>query len=75
MCHCEDRAKECNNIQGCTDCNPGWEGDQCLNNTDECAQPDICPDNSQVRPNFIKLLHLYEYVYDIIENKGNKPIC
>ena len=48
MCHCEDKAKTCDNILGCTDCNPGWTGDQCRDNINECNQTDACPDNSDV---------------------------
>ncbi|KAF6016884.1 hypothetical protein EB796_024803 [Bugula neritina] len=51
MCHCEDKAKTCDHILGCTDCNDGWGGDQCKSDIDECSDAlanniSICPTNS-----------------------------
>jgi len=53
MCHCEDKAKTCDHILGCTDCNDGWGGDQCKSDIDECSDAlanniNICPTNSNV---------------------------
>ncbi|XP_067935630.1 mucin-like protein [Watersipora subatra] len=44
-CHCADRADRCDHIIGCTDCRPGWSGDQCMDNLDECIFNNTCPEN------------------------------
>ncbi|XP_067936856.1 EGF-containing fibulin-like extracellular matrix protein 1 [Watersipora subatra] len=44
-CGCADRAGRCDHIIGCTECRPGWTGDQCDYNLDECTFNDPCPDN------------------------------
>ena len=46
-CHCADRAAKCDNVLGCVECNPGWEGEQCMNNTNDC-ESSPCPVNSEV---------------------------
>ena len=46
---CQNRAKRCDAAIGCTDCYPGWTGEQCKTNTNECTEdPNICGDNSEV---------------------------
>lgn len=35
-CDCGVRAKTCDPVLGCTDCYPGYEGDQCADDINEC---------------------------------------
>ncbi|XP_023931187.1 fibrillin-1 [Lingula anatina] len=46
-CSCGSRANTCDRVVGCTDCVAGWEGANCENDVDECAQnTTICGANA-----------------------------
>ncbi|CAH1788959.1 unnamed protein product [Owenia fusiformis] len=47
LCECGSRARQCNASIGCTDCVPGWGGENCEEDIDECANITICGDNAQ----------------------------
>ncbi|CAH1801127.1 unnamed protein product [Owenia fusiformis] len=48
LCECGSRARQCNASIGCTDCVPGWGGENCEEDIDECAaNSTICGDNAQ----------------------------
>ncbi|CAH1789480.1 unnamed protein product, partial [Owenia fusiformis] len=42
LCECGSRARKCNSSIGCTDCVPGWRGENCEEDIDECADSTIC---------------------------------
>ena len=46
---CGDRARLCDNMDGCIDCSAGWEGEQCATDIDECStDPNACGPNANV---------------------------
>lgn len=47
-CMCGDRARSCNNTDGCVDCATGWQGEQCATDRNECDDPDACGPSANV---------------------------
>ncbi|CAH1773875.1 unnamed protein product [Owenia fusiformis] len=43
ICSCGDRAQRCDKAAGCVVCQPGWRGEQCADNVNECNETqEIC---------------------------------
>ncbi|XP_023930883.1 fibrillin-1 [Lingula anatina] len=48
LCDCSARSTRCDSVIGCTDCVPGYEGQNCNNDIDECAlNATLCGVNAQ----------------------------